>query len=70
MADQERAGFFPAEDLERLAAVAFDTGSMTLGGPYTAVFDELSFGVSVPATATLEGYYGLLGAAQRNETHG
>jgi hypothetical protein len=56
--DSLRAALFDQDALAQLASVAFDAEAMTLGPPYSAVFDNLFMGLSVPRQSTVEVAWG------------
>jgi len=60
-----RGTFFSSNDLEKIAGVAFDTVGMGLGGPFSAIFDDITFGHIVPVTTTLDGQIGLPSAPEK-----
>lgn len=50
-----RTALFDATSLEQLLRAAYRTETATVNAPYSAVFDDLTFGVALPPTATVEG---------------
>ncbi len=63
-----RPKYFSSDELSAIAAVAFDADGMGLGGPFTAIFDSLTFGYAISATATLDGQWGLPSAHEKTST--
>jgi hypothetical protein len=68
LADEaSRAALFDQAALEQLALTAYDTDAMLLGGPYTAIFDELAIGLTVPRRAVAEAAWGPVTGSDRRE---
>lgn len=68
LADEStRSALFDQLALEQLAAAAYDAESVALGGPYTAVFDEVSVGLSLPRRGSAEAYWGPSTGSDRHE---
>jgi hypothetical protein len=68
LADEaSRAALFDQAALEQLALTAYDTDAMLLGGPYTAIFDELVVGLTVPRRAVAEAAWGPVTGSDRRE---
>lgn len=62
-----RAALFDQTSLGQILTAAYDVSAMPVQGPFTAVFDELSVGVTAPPTGTLEGSWNVVGAIDRTE---
>jgi hypothetical protein len=56
-----RAGIFDQSTLEQMAAAAYDTSSLILQGPYSAIFDKFQLGLSVNSVGLLEGVFRMPG---------
>jgi hypothetical protein len=68
LADEaSRSAMFDQTALEQLALTAYDTESMLLGGPYSAIFDELVIGLTIPRRATAEAVWGPVTGSERTE---
>lgn len=68
LADEaSRAALFDQVALEQLALTAYDTDTMQLGGPFTAVFDEVVVGLSVPRRGAAELAWGPVSGGERHE---
>jgi hypothetical protein len=68
LADEaSRAALFNQAALEQLALAAYDADAMLIGGPYTAVFDDVSIGLSLPRRGTAEAVWGVAGGGDRRE---
>jgi hypothetical protein len=65
--DSSRAALFDQAALEQLALAAYDAEAMAIGGPYTAVFDEVIVGMSIPRRGTIEAAWDLAAGGQRRE---
>lgn len=65
--DASRAALFDQTALEQLALTAYDTETMLVGGPYTAVFDEVVVGLTVPRRGAAELAWGPVSGAERHE---
>lgn len=64
-----RAGVFDQEVLAQIAAAGYGQDALTLDGPYSAVFDELSVGVSLARRTAVDGTYGAITDPARHELH-
>jgi hypothetical protein len=62
-----RAALFSQAALEQLALAAYDADAMLIGGPYTAVFDDVAIGLSLPRRGTAEAVWGIAGGGERHE---
>lgn len=51
----QRVAVFDQEALAQMAAAAYDASALAMAGPYSAVFDEISFGLSMAPLGTVEG---------------
>lgn len=68
LADEaSRAVLFDQPGLEQIALTAYDTDTMLLGGPYTAIFDEVVVGLTIPRRGTAEIMWGPVTGAERQE---
>ena len=68
LADESlRAAVFDQNALAQLLSAAYDADALPLDGPFTAVFDQMFMGLTVPRRVTLEGTWGDLGSPQRRE---
>ncbi len=66
-AEGSRAALFDQTALEQVLLAAYDAEAMTLGGPYSPVFEQLFIGLSVPRRALVEGAWGPSTYAERHE---
>jgi hypothetical protein len=62
-----RTDVFDQVALGQVAAAGYDADALALDGPYRAVVDELRLGVQLPAEATVQGSWSMLGGADRHE---
>ena len=68
LADESlRASLFSENALEQLLSAAYDTDSIPLDGPFTAVFEQMFIGLYVPRRVTLEGRWGDITSPDRRE---
>jgi len=68
LADESlRAALFDQDALEQLTVAAYDAEAMALGPPYTAIFDQLTAGISIPRRATVETAWDLSTGGERRE---
>jgi hypothetical protein len=65
--ESTRASLFDQGSLEQILLAAYDAQSMTLGGPYSPVFEQLFIGVPVPRRSLMEGAWGPSTFAERHE---
>jgi hypothetical protein len=56
--DRQRASLFDQRGLEQIARAAYDADAMSLGPPYSAVFDELFVGLSLPVRTRADAAWG------------
>jgi hypothetical protein len=62
-----RAAVFDQPTLEAMAAAAYDSGALLLGGPYSAVFDRFELGLSVSSLGSVEGVFRMPGGVSTGE---
>lgn len=62
-----RASLFDQVSLEQMLVASYDVEVLSLSGPYSAVFERLFLGLSVPRRALVEGCWGLPSSAERHE---
>jgi len=68
LADESlRASLFDQIGLEQIASAAYEADAMVLGPPYSAVFDSVFIGLSVPRRAVAEAAWGPSTGADRRE---
>ncbi|WP_164015748.1 hypothetical protein [Pyxidicoccus trucidator] len=66
-AEASRAALFDQTSLEQVLFAAYDAEAMTLGGPYSPVFEQFFIGLSVPRRALVEGAWGPSTYLERHE---
>jgi hypothetical protein len=66
-AESTRSALFDQAALEQLALAAYDTEAIQVGGPYTAVFDEIVVGLTIPRRGTAEAMWGPTSGTDRRE---
>ena len=62
-----RGALFNQDALEQLTYAAYDADAMALGAPYSATFDEVVAGVSMPRRSTAEAVWNLSDGSDRRE---
>ncbi len=62
-----RAALFDQDALEQLTFAAYDADAMALGPPYSAIFDDVVAGVSMPRRSTAEAIWDLSSGGDRRE---
>src|SRR6476620_5262700 len=65
--DGLRRALFDQDALEQLTFAAYDADAMALGPPYSAIFDELVAGVSMPHRSTAEAVWNLSSGSDRRD---
>ncbi len=65
----QRAGVFNDTALAQILSALYDTSAMTIGAPYSPIFDVFTLGVPVARVGTLDGYLQPQGASQATDAH-
>lgn len=65
--EKSRTGLFDQDSLEQLLFTAYDADAMSLGGPYTASFEQFFTGLPIPPRSTIDGLWGQSSGGERNE---
>ena len=65
--DGLRPALFDQDALEQLTFAAYDADAMALGPPYSAIFDELVAGLSMPHRSTAEAVWNLSSGSDRRD---
>jgi hypothetical protein len=65
--DRQRATLFDQTALEQIARTAYDADAMSIGPPYSAVFDHVSIGLSMSPRTRAEAAWGPTTGADRRE---
>ena len=64
-----RTGLFDDTGLAQVLSAAYDTGAMSIEGPFSPVFDEVKIGLALPRLAEVEGNWLPMGGTVQTEAH-
>lgn len=62
-----RGALFDDTALEQFVSASYDATSLNVTGPFSAIFDEMQFGVAASIIGRVEGTWGMPGAPARTE---